>query len=207
MASRITSLPNLQPPTLDRIHSKFCGFVRDTNDHIAFVVSDIIDSIRNCLAFGIAWKICLQDRYRLLSPGASRIAELSDEFLFLAIYAQNRQFSLQKSLSHTDQMAHLRISSFILFSTETFLVAPQGIFQFSNQPRNRTVSNLKIFVLQFFCQLASRFAGPLQSADRITGRRILQNLFQRLQESWLFFSTVFRPPPWRRTPEAALRLG
>ena len=87
-------------------------------------------------------------------------------------------------------MTHLLISSFILFSTETFLVAPQGISQFSNQPRNCTVSNLKIFILQFFCQLASGFAGPLQSADRVTGRRILQNLFQRLQESGLFFSTA-----------------
>src|SRR5512134_1033821 len=99
-------------------------------------------------------------------------------------------------------MTHLLISSYILFSTKTFLIAPQCVSQCSNQPRNRTVSNLKIFILQFFCQLTSRFACPLQSADRVTSRRILQHLFQRLQEPGLFFSTACRPPPRRRIPEA-----
>lgn len=143
----------------------------------------------------------------MLSPGAPRVAKLPDQFFFLAIYAQNRQFSLQKSLSYAGQVTHLLVSSFVLFSTETFLIAPQGVSQCSNQSRNRTVSNWIPFAFQFFCQLAAGFAGPLQSADRVTGRRILQNLFQHLQEPGLFFSTANRPPPGRRTPEAGLRLG
>src|SRR5512138_2936635 len=102
MASRITSLSDFQPPTLDPHPGKFCGFVRDAHDYITFVISNIIDPIRNCFAFGVTWKICLQDRYRLLSPGASRIAKLPDQLFFLAIYAQNRQFSLQKSFADPD---------------------------------------------------------------------------------------------------------
>jgi hypothetical protein len=56
-------------------------------------------------------------------------------------------------------------------------------------------------------QFAAGLARPLESGDRITRRGVFEQFVERLQNAWLFFSTLGRPPPGRRTPDQIPCLG
>ena len=78
---------------------------------------NIVNSIWDRFSFCVARKIGFQYIHRLFSECTSWIAKLSDQFLFLAIHADDRLFFVYKSLALTGEVLYLLISLFILLPT------------------------------------------------------------------------------------------
>ena len=89
------------PPLCDGMGGKFGRIIGVAQIDIALVMDDVIDAIRHGPTQRIAREIMQIDLLRRLTPSATLVGEVADQFLVLGIDTDDRIACAQELLSHT----------------------------------------------------------------------------------------------------------
>lgn len=100
--------------------------MRCPHHHIPFIARQIIDAVGDGFASRILWKVRLKNLQRGAPPRASGIFESADEFFFLRIYDNNRQFCFCELAAEACNVTKLAIALGVLTRTQPFAIATEG---------------------------------------------------------------------------------
>ena len=98
------------PPLCDGMGGKFGRIIGVAQIDIALVMDDVIDAIRHGPTQRIAREIMQIDLLRRLTPSATLVGEVADQFLVLGIDTDDRIAGAQALLSHTTNVVKLAVA-------------------------------------------------------------------------------------------------
>ena len=94
----------------DAVATKFAGVVAGVEVDMAFVVRQVINTVRNQLAFARAGEVMVQHVHGFLSVGMAFTGEIADQFLLLGVDADHRVARSQVLGLEFGNVLKLRIS-------------------------------------------------------------------------------------------------
>src|SRR5690349_13252205 len=127
----IAALSAHQPPASNGRNRKFGGFMRDANQHIATIAPQVVNAVRNGLAFGLAGKIMVVNLQSALPPGPAWILEAPDQLLLFSINANDRVAGLLKGSPLLLNRAKLAITVGIVCAGNRFSIALERVVAFT----------------------------------------------------------------------------
>src|SRR5215475_8345399 len=162
---RIMPSADPQPPSSDRGNSKLRRLVRSSNNNDPLLASHVVDSEGNRHADGIAGVVILQHLLRSLSPSAASFLEVPNQFAFLRINADYGLASVEKTATHSCDIAHLSVTLRILFFSQALSIDANRIADFPQQPSDCDKTDFEPAALQPFLDRTQSFARPFDSGD------------------------------------------
>ncbi len=201
----IASATNIQPPAPNGSDFKAGRLLRDTDHHVAVVVSQIVNTYGAGSTLGPGWVIVIQHLMRTASPGTSWILEIPHQLLFLPIYANYRPISSQIPVSQPEQVTKLPIA--IPVADACFLLATgsQREAQTAQQSSKCCGRQPHTPTTQGLAEFSQRAMSPFHAGYRIAGRGILQKFLQGRQCPGRISSRCLRPAPVPRIRPAGKR--
>lgn len=154
----------LFPPAFDRSHCELRCVMTDPDADEPFVVLQIINSVGNCLAQFLLWKVVRLDANGVLrtTQYATGIFQISQYFLFLRI-DRDRWFRLLRLLSNPfGNEFKLRIAIGMLFAFDRFSIGLQAVPKRLQQFANFGTAHREILPPKFSGNRPSTLDGPLQ---------------------------------------------
>jgi hypothetical protein len=194
----VATAANVQPPATDRRHREGRGVVRRADQNVAVLVCHIVDADRDGLAGCPTGVVVVEHGAVALPPAAAGVLEVADPLLLLGIDANNWQAKSYVQPTQPRQVTKLPIPVEIPNPCQAFAVGPQAEAETTQQAGNRGWRQSDAASPQRPLDLAERAVRPLQPGDRVSGRGILKQFFENLQEVRTFFSARGWPAPGRR---------
>ncbi len=189
---------NGHPPRTNGFDDERGCFSRNTHDNKAFVVFNVVDAQWNCSSVRPTRKVMVKHVSGMTPPSASGVFEVAQEFLFLAINADNRPFFALKAPPPPCEKAKLLIPIGVVRFRQSLAVGPQRVLHLVQQPTNGRMTDGDSSSVQSSREIASCLVCPTQTTHRVARCRVLEQLFQHVFDVRAFFSINFRPPPARR---------
>lgn len=100
------------PPLFDRVDCKLRSLAAGSYNHQRFVLSRIVNPVRDSLAFCVAWKIVVENLLRFLSPSGAIVLKIAYLLFLLGINADGRRPLALEFCAKSRYLFKLRISSF-----------------------------------------------------------------------------------------------
>ena len=122
------------PPLCDGMGGKFGRIIGVAQIDIALVMEDVIDAIRHGPTQRIAREIMQIDLLRRLTPSATLVGEVADQFLVLGIDTDDRIACAQELLSHTTNVVKLAVAVGMHCARQALAVGDQAKAQLAQQP-------------------------------------------------------------------------
>ena len=197
--SVVLVLPNAHPPRTNGIDNERRCFSRNTHNNKALVTVDLVNAKWNCSTVSPTRKVMIQYVSSVTTPSASRVLEVAQELLFLAIDADDGPMLALKAASPACEQSKLSVPIGIVGFRQSLAIGPQRVLHLMQQPTNGGMADCDSSSVQTSRKVAGCLVCPTQTTHRVTCRRVLQQFFQQLFDVRAFFSINFRPPPAQRT--------
>ena len=186
------------PPRTNCSYDECRCFTRDPHDHIARVACDVVDAKGNGSSVCPTRKVVIEHVTSMTTPSGSRVFEIAQQLLFLAIDADYRPFITLKTISSSCQQSELLVAIRIVRFRQSLAIRAQRVLLLTQQPSDCHMSDFYTSSIQCSRKVASCFVCPTEPAHRIARRRVFEQLVQQVFDARAFFSIVVRPPPARR---------
>src|SRR5262249_1899122 len=136
---------------------------------------------------------------RLAPPAAAGVLEVADQFLLLAIHAEDGPATAEEVAPPPRQQPELAIPVGGVGAGQALAVGPQRVALLAQQPADGGAAGREAAAGQLVGQLLGGLVRPAKPVDRVAGRGVLEQFVQGRQDTGRFFSSRGRPPPGRRT--------
>lgn len=181
-----------QPPSPDRSNGKFGGIMGRTHDHIALVMANVIDPIRDGFALSRVQKVVHIDLASLLPPLRSGLLKVADQLPLFGIDTDDRPMAVQISLTPAPDVAKLLVAVGRLLARHSFVIDPQRIILGLQQATNRRQTD-GIVYRQSLLDFAQGLVRPFQTREVVSSAI---NLFKVITGPGLFFQSGGDHRPW-----------
>ncbi len=177
--------------------------MRRAYDDVAAVGLDVVDTVGDGHTEGVAAEVVVVDGRGRLGPLGPRVFERPDHLPFLRVDADDGAPLASESSAGTPDPLELPITIRGAGGGDRLLVDVKTEVECLEQPPDGAGGDPDTEATQLLADLLGGLAGPLDAADRISRRVILQQLLDLGDYPGRFFSTDLRPPPGRRMSSAA----
>lgn len=186
------------PPIGDGVSREGGSIVGDANDNGATVDQRLVDAIGNGNADGIRAEVVIMNRPGDSIPASAGVFEVSDEFAFFGINADDGQSAAAKALAQIGDVIELKIAVGTGIGGEFLLVDAQRVIHGMQQASDGVGRNRKAMDCEKVRNLIGGAAGPFQSRDGIAGGVMFEKVLDDIDYFGRFFSVGMRPAPGRR---------
>ena len=194
----IKRLSHRQPPSPNGSHSKLWGVVRSADRDKALIVPDVVNAVGNGFSVSQTGKVVHIHLSSPLTPCLTRVLKIANHLCFLGIDTNDWPAATYISLTPADNIAKLLISFRELLTGHPFVVNLQRIILLLQQTADRWRTDRLTRFSQNRLNFTQRLVCPFQPRDGVSGRLFDHHLIQYFQQVWLFFPTLWRPPPTAR---------
>src|SRR5450755_880969 len=188
----LASLP--LPPSADGSDSESRGLVRDADEHGAAIGVEIVNTIEDGDALSLGAKIMIVHWCWGAIPLGAGALEVTHHFPLLGVGADDGIPLLTETLTQFADVGELRLAQRVS-GADLLAVDAERKAKLVEEPGNRARTDPNAQAVQLGCDLGGRLAGPLQTADGVARRVVLQKPLDLPQDSGRFFSVGFRPAP------------
>src|ERR1035438_6131517 len=183
------------PPSGNGMCGEGRRIVRDADTNGAAVVQRVVDTVGDANAAGIGAEVVIVHQNRRAIPFGSGVLEIADQFAFLAIDAdEGKTLSLEASSQRAD-LLELLIAVGSGIGGDLLAVDAQREIHLVQETSHGIGRDRNVDLSKNLGDLLRRLAGPLQSADGISCRVMLQKNLDGVDYFGRFFSTGLPPPP------------
>jgi hypothetical protein len=146
----------------------------------AFVATDVVDAVRNCLAYFAVDEVMRLDAFRLAFglPLASTVLVITDQFLLIGIDGDHRLIGGEKCVGLGVDVFELRVAIGVLRALTNLGVGLQAVAKLSQQSAHTGFAHGMPHMLQGLRQFRRALARPAQRRFRVASR---QRINQRLE--------------------------
>ena len=171
------------------------GVVGDANADGATVVRRVIDAVGDAYPAGVREEVVIVHQNRRAIPLSAGVLEVADHLTFLAVDADDGQTASLEAGPERGNVLELLITVGAGMGGDLLAVDLQREIHLVEQASDGIGRDRNIDLLKNLRDLLGRLAGPLQSANRISGRIVLEKNLDGIDYFGRFFSTRLRPPP------------
>src|SRR5690242_2824256 len=196
--ARVMAQAFVQQPAADGRGREPGRLPRRADYDVPGVAADVVDAVGDGPAIRQAGEVVVEDVPRRPPPAPAGVLEVADQFLLLAVHAEDRPAAAQELAPPPRQQPELAVPVGVLGAGQALAVGPQGVALLPQQPADGGAARGEAAPGQLVGQLLGRLVRPAPPADGVPGGGILEQLVQGGQDAGRFFSRRGRPPPGRR---------
>jgi len=172
--------------------------MRDAHHDGPSIGEQIVDAVRDGNTGGIRAEIVVVDRAGRQIPTRAGIPEVSDQFTFLGINADDGQAAALEALAKIAEIEKLIIAFGAKVGGEFLMIYAQGIAHLVKKTSDSVGAHSDPEVAQRDGNLLRSAPRPLHTSDGIAGGVVFEQELDQGDDVGGFFSTGLRPPPERR---------
>jgi hypothetical protein len=144
----------------DRVSGKSRSVVGHTDHQSPAIFRDIVNAVRNGDAYGIGAEVVITDLTRNRFPTTARVFEITDEFAFFGVHADDGPMTAPKTVTQLRQIFELKITLGTVVGGDLFLIDPQGVTHGMEQASHGIGGNGNVELGKLFCDRGGGAARP-----------------------------------------------